>query len=154
MVECSFVYIHHLNCQKIFYDAVSHLVWRHLGPISPMSFPSQFEGILPKGPCLPCVSMAGRALLAGYPWIQFTVIPLLALALLQNFTHHTIAELWCLVQKSVVIGNVWCVKRWLTAEWNFEHVWTVEHFFWEMGRGLQRLHRINGFHKKTCNKHV
>ena len=26
-----------------------------------------FEGILPKGPYLPCVSMAGRALLAGYP---------------------------------------------------------------------------------------
>ena len=25
------------------------------------------EGILPKGPYLPCVSMAGRALLAGYP---------------------------------------------------------------------------------------
>ena len=27
----------------------------------------QIEGILPKGPYLPCVSMAGRALLAGYP---------------------------------------------------------------------------------------
>ena len=26
-----------------------------------------FEGILPKAPYLPCVSMAGRALLAGYP---------------------------------------------------------------------------------------
>ena len=26
----------------------------------------QFEGILPKGPYLPCLSMAGRALLAGY----------------------------------------------------------------------------------------
>ena len=25
-----------------------------------------FEGILPKGPYLPCVSMAGRAILAGY----------------------------------------------------------------------------------------
>ena len=28
------------------------------------------EGILPKGPHPPCVSMAGRALLAGYPWYQ------------------------------------------------------------------------------------
>ena len=27
---------------------------------------THFEGILPKGPYLPCVSMAGRALLAGY----------------------------------------------------------------------------------------
>ena len=27
---------------------------------------SNFQGILPKGPYLPCVSMAGRALLAGY----------------------------------------------------------------------------------------
>ena len=31
--------------------------WRHIRHI---------EGILPKGPYLPCVSMAGRALLAGY----------------------------------------------------------------------------------------
>ena len=35
-------------------------------------FPKQklgehIEGILPKGPYLPCVSMAGGALLAGYP---------------------------------------------------------------------------------------
>ena len=28
------------------------------------------DGILPKGPYLPCVSMAGRALLAGYPSYQ------------------------------------------------------------------------------------
>ena len=27
-----------------------------------------FRGFLPKGPYLPCASMAGRALLAGYPW--------------------------------------------------------------------------------------
>ena len=27
----------------------------------------ELESILPKGPYLPCVSMAGRALLAGYP---------------------------------------------------------------------------------------
>ena len=29
----------------------------------------QFDGILPKGPYLLCVSMAGRALLAGYHWV-------------------------------------------------------------------------------------
>ena len=32
-----------------------------------ISHKTHFEGILPKGPYLPCVSMAGRALLAGYP---------------------------------------------------------------------------------------
>ena len=31
-----------------------------------LQFWQQIEGILPKGPYLPCVSMAGRALLAGY----------------------------------------------------------------------------------------
>ena len=36
------------------------------------------EGILPKGPYLPCVSMAGRAILAGYPrcmrqWIDLSL---------------------------------------------------------------------------------
>ena len=35
------------------------------------------EGILPKGPYLPCVSMAGRALLTGYPR---HLVALLALA--------------------------------------------------------------------------
>ena len=30
-----------------------------------------FEGILPTGPYLPCVSMAGRALLAGYHWFIY-----------------------------------------------------------------------------------
>ena len=30
---------------------------------------SQYDGILPKGPYLPCLRLADRALLAGYPWI-------------------------------------------------------------------------------------
>ena len=34
---------------------------------------TQFEGILPKGPYLPCVSMAGKALLAGYPQIVLVI---------------------------------------------------------------------------------
>ena len=33
----------------------------------PISGNTDFEGILPKGPYLPCASMAGRALLEGYP---------------------------------------------------------------------------------------
>ena len=32
-----------------------------------MAYQSHIKGILPKGPYLPCISMAGRALLAGYP---------------------------------------------------------------------------------------
>ena len=37
---------------------------------------THIEGILPKGPYLPCVNMAGRALLAGYPRhdVRFTCI--------------------------------------------------------------------------------
>ena len=58
---------------------VQVIVWRQAGdkPLSepmvmylwPSNTIEQFEGILPKGPYLPCVSMAGRALLAGYPRI-------------------------------------------------------------------------------------
>ena len=33
-----------------------------------------FDGILPKGPYLPCVSMTGRALLAGYPRFRVNYI--------------------------------------------------------------------------------
>ena len=35
----------------------------------------KFEGILPKGPYLPCVSMSGRALLAGYPRVHWVLCP-------------------------------------------------------------------------------
>ena len=35
--------------------------------IGVFTIPHNMEGILPKGPYLPCVSMVGRALLAGYP---------------------------------------------------------------------------------------
>ena len=46
-----------------------------------ISLLSYIEGILPKVPYLPCVSMAGRALLAGYPrhmrlWYRWNVCPL------------------------------------------------------------------------------
>ena len=34
----------------------------------------EFDGILPKGPYLPCVSMAGRALLAGYRQIHRSLV--------------------------------------------------------------------------------
>ena len=54
--------------------------WAHKVTAIQKVFPSQtmtssctyIEGILPKGPYLPCVSMAGRALLAGYPRIMDT----------------------------------------------------------------------------------
>ena len=43
------------------YDSPVCLLMAHLCWV-----PGHLEGILPKGPYLPCVSMAGRALLAGY----------------------------------------------------------------------------------------
>ena len=46
------------------------------------------EGILPKGPYLPCVSMAGRALLAGYPRY-----PTPALSYVK--TNNVYITLWC-----------------------------------------------------------
>ena len=45
--------------------------WRGLLWFSMSHF--YLEGILPKGPYLPCVSMAGRALLAGYPWSMSSI---------------------------------------------------------------------------------
>ena len=42
-----------------------HLAWTMIRVVSLLLW--YIEGILPKGPYLPCVSMAGRALLAGYP---------------------------------------------------------------------------------------
>ena len=41
--------------------------WEHIDGNMNISKQKYIEGILPKGPHLPCVSMAGRARLAGYP---------------------------------------------------------------------------------------
>ena len=47
---------------------VTRVIWQ-LGSSCNVHLSYQhIEGILPKGPYLPCVSMAGRALLAGYHW--------------------------------------------------------------------------------------
>ena len=51
------------------------LLWVKLSFIFCFSHCSDVDGILPKGPYLPCVSMAGRALLAGYHrCMQFHII--------------------------------------------------------------------------------
>ena len=55
-----------------------------------------FEGILPKGPYLPCVSMAGRALLAGYPrFVTFTPPP----------PNHCLNEKWIIMNISLWYFN-------------------------------------------------
>ena len=46
------------------YDASAWIIFVHFDTTNATP---HVEGILPKGPYLPCVSMAGRALLAGYP---------------------------------------------------------------------------------------
>ena len=46
------------------------------GLINVRSTYRHIEGILPKGPYLPCVSMAGRALLAGYPRYELYITQL------------------------------------------------------------------------------
>ena len=68
------------------------------------------EGILPKGPYQPCVSMAGRALLAGYPWylnsftsmnffLSLSLLSLLLLSLLIEFHWHFILRLSLMIRQ-------------------------------------------------------
>ena len=47
-----------------------------------------FEGILPKGPYLPCISMAGRALLAGYHHCIVNSLRLSDAYMHQKTNHH------------------------------------------------------------------
>ena len=50
------------------YNTMCHKLWHNAIRLCTNTLGSSYlEGILPKGPYLPCVSMAGRALLAGYP---------------------------------------------------------------------------------------
>ena len=47
--------------------------WRYNDVKTRLVFP-YIDGILPKGPYLPCLRMADRALLAGYPWIMSFIL--------------------------------------------------------------------------------
>ena len=56
------------------------------------------EGILPKGPYLPCVSMEGRALLVGYPrnalldFYMYCVTPVIISAMFINYLGNVMDE--------------------------------------------------------------
>ena len=56
-----------LDISVLFLAAPMYRYWWEVTPY--------LEGILPKGPYLPCVSMAGRALLAGYHRSMYAVPP-------------------------------------------------------------------------------
>ena len=62
-------------------------IWCHIHYLS--CAPHHIEGILPKGPYLPCVSMAGRALLAGYHEYTMATFKVVLVAI-----HSTISN-WC-----------------------------------------------------------
>ena len=69
IIFCTFHAINYIKWSK--YKLCSHVdyISRSLhfqGNMTITCVISQYEGILPKGPYLPCVSMAGTALLAGY----------------------------------------------------------------------------------------
>ena len=57
------------------------------------------EGILPKGPYLPCVSMAGRALLAGYHRY--------ILLLKQSAIYHLFIKLWVVIPENDISTHTW-----------------------------------------------
>ena len=65
--ECIFWYILYFTLQRVIqYHIILDRLKQHPAFVGCLSRPPT-RGILPKGPYLPCVSMAGRALLAGCP---------------------------------------------------------------------------------------
>ena len=60
--------------QPRFIPSDLHL-WLYIASTPVIASTPYTKGILPKGPYLPCVSMAGRALLAGYPRHSHSAIP-------------------------------------------------------------------------------
>ena len=82
-------------------------------------------GILPKGPYLPCVSMAGRALLAGYP----------------RYTYFGGLKIWILITGlnivvSYLTSNALCIKYIITY----------------MGRwiGFHTFHKVSWIKMSSC----
>ena len=70
-----------------------------------------FEGILPKGPYLPCVSMVGRALLAGYHWFINQISIIIGTDNgLSPVCHHYLNQCWLIVD--------WTHRKKL--HWNFK----------------------------------
>ena len=60
------IYLHKLELYGVPIERVNEFNLLGLTIDQHMDWNAHIEGILPKGPYLPCVSMAGRAILAGY----------------------------------------------------------------------------------------
>ena len=73
---------------------------------------TDIEGILPKGPYLPCVCMAGRSLLAGYPRYDHT-----GSALLYNGEYFVVIRYDVKVHISSYRLVYWCI---------FNLVWVIK----------------------------
>ena len=83
-------------------------------------FASHIEGILLKGPYLPCVSMAGRALLAGY---HRHIMHISSHIIYDEFLNHSLFNklknfqplYWSMLMQS----GAHFTKAWWTHIWNF-----------------------------------
>ena len=113
---------------------------------------AQIEGILPKGPYLPCVSMAGGALLAGYhrnvnPWFNAKETPMCLqwsyvsfalnhrLGLIIKHGHLIVAKMHSFRLLLCIVNYVWCwtvcsyISIWNTICWiNTEVNWSLSLF--------------------------
>ena len=83
-----------------------------------------FRGILPKGPYLPCISMAGRALLAGCT--RFEVIGNSSVEWISNHVHHKtwneIAYTFKNFNGAIVKVWEWIKKFHPTIDWACDHL--------------------------------
>ena len=100
-----------------------------------------FEGILPKGPYLPCVSMAGRALLAGY---HLVIIPHIENKYIVTATQLQSINKTSLTAYIVIHKFITLLVRtttWRMGVWSLPWRWRILYTLLETSR------RINA---KTC----
>ena len=79
-------------------------------------FRPHIEGILPKGPYLPCVSMAGRALLAGYPrYVYSSRIIWSAIIIITIMVLSVVVVLSVSLLLSLLLLSSWSLLFWLSS---------------------------------------
>ena len=96
-------------------------VWKYLFIlISPIYFDTVvftegwIEGIPPKGPYLPCESMAGRALLAGYRRNKNTAIRTTVCKLWQTFRFSEDYVRYWRGRRGIFTGSIFMILWWIT----------------------------------------
>ena len=116
-------------CSLVHHCSVPFKISLHITP--------HIEGILPKGFYLPCVSMAGRALFAGYPWLQLDDTHWYAFLFLKTFIFRSLSAHPSITSRDHYIQYFVPVHMILITHYDVM-IWKYFPFYWPLVAGIHQ----------------